>query len=837
MRNRRAAALAGIVLAAACTSATDDGWPTVESPVPADPAIEARVEEILARMTVEEKVGQLIQADARRVTAEDVRSYNLGSVLNGGGGFPNDEKYSTVQDWLDLADMVYDASVDTSDGGVGIPAIWGVDAVHGHNNVIGATLFPHNVGLGAAGNPELLRRIGEVTAREVRVTGHDWNFGPTVAVPRDDRWGRAYEGYSEDPEIVSRYADAMVRGLQGEPGSAEFLDEGHVIATAKHFLADGATEGGVDQGDARISEDELRRVHGAPYVAALEAGVQSVMASFSSWHGSKMHANPDLLTGALKEAMGFDGLLVGDWNGHGQVPGCTNMSCSAAINAGLDMFMVPDDWRALYQSTLEQARAGEIPGDRLDDAVRRILRVKIRAGVLDRGRPSERRYAGDESVLGAPEHRAVARQAVRESLVLLKNNGAVLPLAPGQRVLVTGDGADDIGKQAGGWTLTWQGTGNQNSDFPGAASIWQGVREAVERTGGTALLSPDGSYDGAQRPDVAVVVFGEDPYAEFQGDRSDVDYPREGKSELQLMRSLGADGIAVVGVFLTGRPLWVTPELNASDAFVVAWLPGSEGGGVADVLFAAADGSPAFDFTGRLAFSWPRTPDQAVLNRGDPDYDPLFAYGYGLGYGDDGSLPELPEERGPSAGPGSRTTYFEGGPVAPWGLVVSGAEGEGVEAVTRRTESPGGETVVSVLDRRVQEDARAVRWSGAGAGRVALTGPGETDISRESDGGLALAFDVRLDEAPTAPVHLVMTHGPSAAPEETHVDLSEELATLAVGEWSTVRLRLSCLAEAGVDMQRVTVPWALETTEALSLSFSDIRLVTPADGSALCLGG
>ena len=821
---------------AAAPATTDDavaGWPEIGSPLPPDPALEARVDSLLAAMSVEEKVGQIIQADVRRVTPDDVRRYHLGSVLNGGGGFPNDDKYATVQDWLDLADAMYDASTDTSDGGTGVPLIWGVDAVHGHNNVIGATLFPHNVGLGAANDPELLRRIGEVTAREVRVTGHDWNFGPTVAVPRDDRWGRTYEGYSEDPEIVAKYAEAMVLGLQGEPGTEAFLDGRHVIATAKHFIGDGATEGGEDQGDAVVSEEELRTVHGPGYFTALAAGVQSVMVSFSSWNGVKMHASAYMLTDVLKETMGFDGLLVGDWNAHGQIPGCTNASCPTTIQAGLDMFMVPDDWKALYENTLAQVRSGEISADRLDDAVRRILRVKIRAGLLDRGGPSSRPFAGDDSVLGSPEHRAVAREAVRKSLVLLKNNGGVLPIGPGQRVLVAGDGADDIGKQSGGWTLTWQGTGNVNADFPGATSVWDGIRDAVEAAGGTPVLSVDGTFDPAEPPDVAVVVYGEDPYAEFQGDRETVDYPRGDGSELALLRGLDEAGIPVVSVFITGRPLWVSPEMNASQAFVVAWLPGSEGVGVADVLVADADGRVRHDFQGRLSFSWPRSPDQVLLNRGDAEYDPLFPYGYGLDYSDDVVVAELSEEGGTFGSFRGRTVYFDGGPVAPWRLWVSGASGERIEAATGRTESRGGEVTVSVEDRRAQEDARTARWSGDGRGSVLLAAVTGVDLSREVNGAMALAFDVRVDEAPTAPVTLFVASGEGGAA----LDVTELLAGAPAGTWTTLRIDLGCLREAGLDPTDVTLPWGLATDGRLTLAFSDVRLVDGSEGAAVCPGG
>ena len=336
-------------------------WPELTPPLAVDPELEARVDALLERMTVREKVGQVIQAEIRSVTPREVQRFDLGSILNGGGSFPGNDKHASPESWLALADAFHEASTDTSDGGVGIPAIWGVDAVHGHNNVIGATIFPHNIGLGAARNPDLIRRIGEVTAREVLATGLDWNFGPTVAVARDDRWGRTYESYSEDPDIVVQYARALVEGLQGAVGSPDFLGEDRVIATAKHFLGDGGTFEGHDQGDTRASEEELRDIHGAPYVAALDAGAQAVMASFSSWHGQKMHGHRGLLTDVLKGRMAFDGLVVGDWNGHGQLPNCTNDDCADTLLAGLDLFMVPEDWRALHRNTLRQVRSGAIP--------------------------------------------------------------------------------------------------------------------------------------------------------------------------------------------------------------------------------------------------------------------------------------------------------------------------------------------------------------------------------------------------------------------------------------------------------------------------------------------
>lgn len=628
-------------------------WPSVKPAVRRDRAIEARVADLVRRMTLEEKVGQIIQADIGSVTPEDVRRYRLGSVLAGGNSEPGPTYRVPPKAWLDLADAFHAASTDRSQGGVGIPALFGVDAVHGHNNVVGATLYPHNIGLGATGNTELVQRIAHATAAELRVTGIEWTFAPSVAVPRDDRWGRTYEGYSEDPAPVARYARAFVEGLQGRAGRRGFLDEHHVLATAKHFVGDGGTAEGRDQGDAQIDEETLRDVHAAGYPPALRAGVQTVMASFSSWQGVKIHGNRSLLTGVLKERMGFDGFVVGDWNAHGHIPGCTNESCPAAINAGLDMFMAPDSWRGLYQNTLQQARHGVIPMARLDDAVKRILRVKARMGLLDAKAPSQRALGGRFELLGSDAHRALARQAVRESLVLLKNEERTLPIDPRGRVLVVGSAADSVSQQAGGWTLTWQGTGLAPTDFPKAQSIWQGIDEYVRAEGGTAEFSADGTF--SVRPDVAIVVFGEEPYAEFQGDLRTVAYRGGREDDLMLLRRLREHGIPTVTVFLSGRPLWVNREINLSDAFIAAWLPGSEGGGVADLLLSRASKAARYDFKGRLPFSWPRTADQRA-NIGDPDYQPLFAVGYGQTYARPQPVPQLPEEPGVDLGQAESTS-------------------------------------------------------------------------------------------------------------------------------------------------------------------------------------
>src|SRR5690606_32998087 len=432
-----------------------------------------------------------------------------------GGSDPGGKYNAKPEEWLALADAFWEASMDTSGGGKPIPVIWGIDAMHGQSNIVGATLFPHNIGLGATRNPELLREIARITAIETRTTGMEWTFAPTVAVPQDDRWGRAYEGYSESPELVASYAGVFVEGLQGKPGTAEVLDDHHVMSSVKHLLGDGGPANGKDQGDTVVTEAQLRDIHAAGYVPSIAAGAQAVMASFNSFHGEKMHGHKPLLTDVLKQRMNFGGFIVGDWNGHGQVRGCTNTDCAQTFVAGLDMAMASDSWKGMYESTLRHVKDGTLPMARLDDAVRRILRVKFRADLFAKPKPSERALGGRFELLGSPEHREVARRAVREPLVLLKNQNGILPLSPKASVLVAGDGADNLAKQSGGWTLTWQGDGTSRKVVPNADSIWAGLKAQIDAAGGHAEFVEDGAY--TRKPDVAVVVFGEEPYAEFQG--------------------------------------------------------------------------------------------------------------------------------------------------------------------------------------------------------------------------------------------------------------------------------------------------------------------------------
>ena len=790
-------------------------WPQINSVVAKDEQIEKRVAAILATMTIEQKVAQMIQPEIRDISVADMRKYGFGSYLNGGGSFPNANKHATPADWINLAEQMYQASIDDSEDGSTIPTMWGTDAVHGHNNVIGATLFPHNIGLGAANDPQLIEQIAAVTAKEVLATGIDWVFAPTVAVVRDDRWGRTYEGYSEDPEIVREYSAAIVRGLQGV--GDDFLSENHVISTVKHFLGDGGTVNGVDQGDNIATERELFDIHAQGYVGGLQAGSQSVMASFNSWHGKKNHGNKYLLTDVLMTRMGFDGFVVGDWNGHGQIKGCSNESCPQSINAGLDVFMAPTHtWKPLYYNTIEQVKAGEIPMSRVDDAVTRILRVKMRAGLFDKPSPAKRALAGKTDLIGAAEHRAVARRAVRESLVLLKNSKGILPLSPKQNILVTGDGADNIGKQSGGWTITWQGTGNNNKDFPGGTSIYDGIKAAVEKAGGHVQLSANGDYQII--PDVAVVVFGEEPYAEGNGDLDNLDYQRGNKKDLALLKKLQAQGIKTVSVFISGRPMWVNAELNASDAFVAAWLPGSEGVGVADVIMAKANGNKNHDFKGKLSFSWPNSASQSTVNRNDGQ-KPLLPYGFGLRYGDKSTLSDHLDETVTELNQDlDDLDIFVGNIKAPWHMAISDSSGT---TVVNSNVSQNDAIYLRTIDKVVQEDARLIKFSGKEQGQLRIASSFTEDLRAYADKQSTLVMTVNLETAPTDDVTVAM-HCETGCTNQ--VNLTETLNAMTTNQWHTIAVDLSCFNVDIAGMAKVYAPFVLQTSGQLSIKLADIKL-------------
>ena len=634
---RRSRAKVLLCLAGALLVSTPLAAEIWQKPVPAaapDAALEARVRSIVAGMTLEQKVGQMTQADIRSITPDDVRKYYIGSVLNGGGAWPGMNMHSSVGDWLKLSDEFYRASMST-DMKVKVPVIWGIDAVHGNNNIYGATLFPHNIGLGAAHDPALMTRIGRATAEQVRATGITWAFAPTLAVVQNPRWGRTYESYSSDPAEVRAYGEAMVRGLQGRLGSST-----SVLATAKHFLGDGGTFHGVDQGETRTTEANLYRTHAPGYYGALKANVQTVMVSYSSFTDTatgkrwgKMHGNAYLVGEVLKKRLGFDGLVVSDWNGIEQVPGCTKSHCPQAINAGIDLVMVPDDWKAFIPATIEDVRAGRIPMSRIDDAVTRIIRVKLRSGLFDAS-PATGPHP-DAEALHSKAARDLSREAVRKSLVLLKNNGGVLPLKRGGKILVVGKGADSLPMQAGGWSLTWQGDQTTSADYPNADTLLAAMRKTLGA--GAVDYSPDGHGVDPKRYRAIVVVAAEAPYAEMKGDvvfpapyRHTVRYP----DDLANLKRVSGKGVPVVTLLYSGRPVAANDLINRSDAFIAAWLPGTEGLGLTDMLFGGR-----YKFTGRLSFDWPAG-DCLPQNGGFQ-----FRRGYGLSLASKSRLGKLPESQ------------------------------------------------------------------------------------------------------------------------------------------------------------------------------------------------
>jgi beta-glucosidase len=612
-------------------------WPRAAVPALASSAaLDARARSIVAGMTLEQKVGQITQADIRSVTPDDVRRYYLGSILNGGGAWPGMNMHASVGDWLKLSEEYYRASMAT-DMPIKVPVLWGTDAVHGHNNVYGTTLFPHNIGLGAAHDPELMARIGHATAEQVRATGITWAFAPTLAVVQNPRWGRTYESYSSDPAEVRAYAQAIVAGLQGQLGSPD-----SVLATAKHWLGDGGTLHGQNEGVTQTSEANLYRTHAAGYYGALSANVQTVMVSYSSFTDTatgrvwgKMHGNAYLVGDVLKRRLGFDGLVVSDWNGIGEVPGCTNWHCPQAVNAGIDLFMVPDDWKKFIAATVEDVRAGRIPTSRIDDAATRVVKVKLRSGLFDAS-PTTGPHPGPE-VMSSPAVRALAREAVRKSLVLIKNDG-VLPLKRVGRVLVVGKGADSMPMQAGGWSLTWQGDNTHTSDYPNGDTLLAAMRKSLGPS--NVDYSADGTGVDLSRYSAVVMVAAEKPYAETAGDiafpasmRHSSRYPED----LRALARVSGKGVPVVTVLYSGRPVSANDLINRSDAFVAAWLPGTEGLGVTDLLLAGGDGKAAYDFTGRLSFDWPA--GDCLPQHGGVE----FRRGYGLSLASRSAVGRLPE--------------------------------------------------------------------------------------------------------------------------------------------------------------------------------------------------
>jgi beta-glucosidase len=568
---------------------------------------ERRADDLLGRMTVDEKIGQMTQADSGSLpSSAPVRELFLGSVLSGGDSEPPDV---SAQGWAATVAEFQKQALATR---LRIPIIYGIDAVHGHSNVRGATVFPHNIGLGCARNPKLVEDVARITAAEIAATGMHWNFAPCIAVPQDERWGRTYEGFGESPELASLLGPPFIRGTQGPSLS----DPGRVLASAKHFVGDGGTKGGVDRGDTSGEESALRAIHLQGYKAAIDAGVGSIMVSYNSWNGQKMHGHKRLLTDVLRRELGFRGLLVSDWNGIDELPGDRDDDVAQAINAGIDMVMAPDSYREFIAALKKNVQGGRVPIARIDEAVRRILVTKFRMGLFERP-------FGEPSLLprlGSAEHRGVARQAVRESQVLLVNKNNALPLATTlSNIVVGGKASDDLGLQCGGWTISWQGAGGRVTE---GTTVLQAIRKAL----GSATVTHSPSGEVAAGAQAAVIVIGEQPYAEFKGDRQDLSLATE---DVQAVKNAKKAGVPVIVVLFSGRPLILEPILADVDALVAAWLPGTEGDGIADVLFGK------YNPTGKLSVTWPQSMAQVPLNVGPKGEKPpgaLFEYGFGLRY-------------------------------------------------------------------------------------------------------------------------------------------------------------------------------------------------------------
>jgi beta-glucosidase len=570
--------------------------------------VATRVADLMGRMSLDEKLGQMTQAERGSVSNAQITQFRIGSVLSGGGSAPSP---NTATGWANMYDSFQNAALATP---LGIPMIYGVDAVHGHNNVIGATIFPHNIGLGATRDPALVQSIGRAVGEEVSGTGIDWDFAPCLCTARNDRWGRTYESFGERPDLVSSMT-TIVTGLQGSSLSAP----GSVMATAKHYVGDGGTTGGVDQGNTQISEADLRAIHLPPFQAAVQRGVGSVMISFSSWNGVKMHGNQFLITSVLKGELGFSGFVITDWNGIDQIDGQVGFTAAevdAAINAGIDMVMVPTAWQNFISVLRTEVQAGRISMSRIDDANRRILTKKFELGLFEHPL-TDRSFT---PTVGNAAHRTLARQAVRESMVLLKNANNVLPLATANsKIFVAGKSADNIGFQTGGWTVSWQG--GSGTTTPGT-SILQGIRNTVAASTTVTFNQTGAGIDSSYR--VAIAVVGETPYAEGAGDRPgsmSLD-----STDLSTIATLRASGVPVVVVLVSGRPLDIATELPNWSALVAAWLPGTEGQGVADVLFGAAQP------VGKLPMTWMQSASQQPINDGDGK-PALFPFGFGLTYG------------------------------------------------------------------------------------------------------------------------------------------------------------------------------------------------------------
>jgi len=837
----------------------ESDWPEIESVIGKDEKQEQAISQMLAQMTLAEKIGQMVQPELYSITPEEAQEYKIGSILNGAGVWPKDNKYCTAKDWAGTIDQYWQAlEAAYADRPFRIPLLWATDAVHGHNNVYGSTLFPHNIGLGATRDVDLIERIGVATAKEISATGIDWTFAPTVTVPRDYRWGRHYEGYSEDPEIVAEFAHAMVSGLQGN------LSESYqVLANVKHWVGDGGTTKGVDRGINQYKEIDLINIHGPGYFSALTAGAQIVMTSFNSWqnpanydlrvlnptkavphhnnYNFKIHGSKYLNSDVLKDKMGFDGVLVTDWDGHAEVTDAELGNANFSVLSGVDIVMVAArrDWQSVYSNLLQAASVGDIPMARIDDAVSRVLRVKMRAGLWQKPAPLARSVV-KQNLLG--NFQSLAIEAVEKSLVLLKNNDKTLPLSKDASLLLAGSGADHIGKQTGGWSLSWQGDDNSVTDFPGAKTLLGALEERLGKNLETIpKISDDWKESGVGK--VAIVAVGEDPYAELRGDiqpwRSLAysELKAEYQQDLDTIRRLKTAGYTVVTVLFSGRPLYINEELQLSDAFVVAWLPGPYAQGIANVLF--SENLDQLDFQGRLSFSWPNTKRSFAINRSPihmADYQvpeteqspqgehaPLFPYGYGLtmksAEPNDYLKRLVLDNRDYDSPVAEVTAENQIFPSPHYSLRIAGRSNWMGQEVT-------GAEVVQV----------------GGSGELLSAEPGDTvarlkffghdfllafqhrveqvqDFRAYLESNSVISVRIKLREQPRESVWLA-TH--RDFPSQPALNIQPQLQQLSLNEWHHLKIPLADLANIGCDFQFVSAPFMLFSTAKFEFEIKQV---------------
>ena len=830
-------------------------WPKIESAITQDEATEKKIAEILQQMTLEEKIGQMIQPNLRDVTPEEAKEYKLGSLLNGGGTWANDDKYASALDWAQESDKYWHALKEAyTDRPFDIPFMWASDAVHGHNNIFKATLYPHNIGLGAANDTDLIFRIGRATAKEVAATGMDWTFAPTVATPRNLHWGRTYEGYSEDPEIVYHYAGKMVEGLQGDAEQLQGYE--HVLSNVKHWIGDGGTENGIDRGNNPYDEELLINIHAAGYFSGLTAGAQVVMSSFSGWtdpkntslnheeYNQKLSGSHYLLTQVLKEKMNFDGAIVSDWNSHAEVTACEDGNANYCVNAGLDILMVTarTDWKNTIANLIAGVQSGEVSEARIDDAVTRILRIKMRAGLWQKSAPSERLLVQNTTMLGCEEHKTLAREAVRKSLVLLKNNDALLPLSRNQKVIVTGSAADDIQKMTGGWSITWQGADNTEADFPGCQTVSSAVRQTVGEE--NCFIDPElKNIDQYQESNLAIVAIGEDPYAEIVGDIKNwqtLEYAKLKRAyakDIKLIRTLKEAGKKVITLFFSGRPLYVNEEINLSDAFIAAWLPGTEGLGITDVLFRDENNDIQYDFQGTLSFSWPAKKNAFAVNRIPPhipnyqvpeceqapegENAPLFPFGYGLSYSKESPVPALHEDLNQLPLDQDETSGEQEAATQPLELFGVLATGDHVLRMADHnnwligTDVTGNnDTICEGLESKPvdfvhQQDGRRITCKGSDAMLYLQTiDQGVDNLKSYLLANGKLEVVLKMIEQPESPVQLAIHRDIPSSPT---LDITNRLKALPLNEWQTLSVNLSEFDAIGCEFEHVNSPFMLFT--------------------------